>query len=774
MWLKKIKSKKQQFLLVFIIMLLTTIIFSVCFGFIVAVNQYINDYYGDEKNGDYFVNTSNEQVKDTIEDWAENNDAIEAASTVTGMYIASTIQVKDEKFDPNFLYAFPINDVDDLGWRMDFVEDSRKTAKPGDGEIWISSVFADLHDVALGDKISILGVEKKEYEVSAILNNAVCPSATLGIDYVYLNQKELDSLEGFPTQYFVAVKNASDADYTVNYYDLVNEVGSGVGGVIFSKSLLIQVATMISNIIGGIGLFAAVIILIGTNLIIRFILKSILQKEYKSIGIYKALGFGNFEIRMIYIKCFSIVIACTTVLGSVLGNIIADKVAGTVLCFVGNYQGVATAYIISSAVTIVVLNAIVIVNLFLVTGSINKMSPVNAIRASVEVNNASPKRKTIKNASNIFTNSINDILKNRKSSFLMLIILTMSFFLLILFVNINYSIQEIKNNSNIWFGTPKCNATISGDLYGESNENQISDELNNNIKVENYSYGEMTSTASVILDSQKYNLSNTNIGITIFNTYNDNGFIVSDGKNPEEIDEVAVSKTIMDEAELNIGDKIILSINGEDKEFTICGTYVTQLNLGYNLRILIDALGDYKDNYRESEIYVKLKDTEDFDDLKKEIEDKYYGVSVEKIIPATKDTIYTIEQIVNPVIGILVIAFIVFALINIINLIIMYNLDNRKSYGIMKAFGFSTLYICMRNLIKILLISLVSVCFAFVLNALVSAHAFAIAVGGIDGLLFNIVDSCSIILATLLMMICTVGICCISIRGISTKELMEE
>ena len=69
MWLKKIKRKKLQFLLIFIIMLFTTAIFSFCIGFVFEVTSYIGDYYFSDINSDIFINTSLKSIDDSVSGW---------------------------------------------------------------------------------------------------------------------------------------------------------------------------------------------------------------------------------------------------------------------------------------------------------------------------------------------------------------------------------------------------------------------------------------------------------------------------------------------------------------------------------------------------------------------------------------------------------------------------------------------------------------------------------------------------------------------------------
>lgn len=773
MWLKKIKRKKLQFLLIFIIMLFTTAIFSFCIGFVFEVTSYIGDYYFSDINSDIFINTSLKSIDDSVSEWMEDNNDVKDFSRGEGIALTSVIRTENGSFDTNFLYGYLINDLKDIPWGIHFVEGEEKQV-PEQGEIWITSVFADLHNVEVGDEITIEGQSDIKCKVSAIVNNALNPSATLGIDYFMMNEKDRQVFQEYDLHYLISIRVEDDVNFDDFYSEMMDQVGTHIGGVIFTKYLFVQIASMVGSIIGGIGIFAAVLILFGSIVIIRFILKSSLQNEFRQIGIYKAVGFTNNEIKRIYLLSFGVVIFIASVLGAILGGFEVNSVSGNVLCFVGAYSTNVVLILISGLISVVLLSAIVILSLMTITSKINKMSAVVALNANSEVHFAKHNRSVFKNISNVFVDAINDNFKNKKMSTLCLLMLSIVFYLLILFVNINYSINEIEGNGNIWFGTPKCNAAVSGMLFDEKGENAVLKELQNDDHIEYMVWGEMTSTAPIVFDTNKYDLNNSNIGYTVFNSFDDAGFSIIDGHNPKSKGEIAVSKQILQESGLKIGDKVELKINNDTKKFKICGSYVTKLNLGYNLRILSAAVDSEDMPYYEAEIYVQMKDDSYFVDLQKKIEGEYSGVSVDRSIPATKDTIYSIKSIANPVIKILVIAFVLLGLLNVINLVIVNNLNSRKSHGIMKALGFTTSYIFVKQIVKILSLSIIGILIGGLLNKLASGTLFAIAMGGIEGLLVNIDYSICIVGITMGLIFFIICVSCLSLRKIAPKELMSE
>ena len=570
--------------------------------------------------------------------------------------------------------------------------------------------------------------------------------------------------------YLSSIKLEDDADYQEAYDDFIDDIGQSVKGVIMTKPLLISVATLISSILGGIGIFAAVVIFIGVIFIIRFILNNELKSEIKAIGTYKSVGFLSKEIRSIYIKAFGLVVACGSIVGVIISVPIIKEIANNVLRFIGEFIVDYSAMIIVGVFTFLVINTVVFINLILVTKKACKVSPVKALNSSDEGVSENIGKTLIKNASSALSVAINDIFKHRKSSTMILLVLLVSFYLLELFVNINISIEDVRNNPNIWFGTPNCSATITGDF--NENLDDIEEYLDSNKYVDSYETGDMILSNGISLDAQKYNLNNTNIGFEVFDKYNENAkFSIDEGRNPISSDEVAVNKGILKESGLNIGDYIELTVNNENKDFKIVGEYASLLNLGYNIRLLSDSLDD---SYVPGKIFVKLKDKNDFDKFKDIIEDKYYGTSVDDVIPDIKNTLSSMEEIVNPVVLILLIAFIIFALINILNLIISENKENRRTYGIMKSFGFTTGYICKKYVSKISIISLLSIILSLILNLVFSKKAFSLVLGGIDGLTINYLITFKIIMITFALIILVTILCCLPIKLISSKDLSEE
>lgn len=62
MWKKKIKQKKMQFILIAIILMLSSSIFTICTSFTSTASKYIEDYYNGKNIKDIIVQTYDDNI----------------------------------------------------------------------------------------------------------------------------------------------------------------------------------------------------------------------------------------------------------------------------------------------------------------------------------------------------------------------------------------------------------------------------------------------------------------------------------------------------------------------------------------------------------------------------------------------------------------------------------------------------------------------------------------------------------------------------------------
>lgn len=85
--------------------------------------------------------------------------------------------------------------------------------------------------------------------------------------------------------------------------------------------------------------FDTVKLILGVSIIvIRYMIRAVIDKEYHMIGIYKAIGRSNFEIKMIYLVSYMVVGIIGMILGLLVGRPLAVYLANVILSNMKGFQ----------------------------------------------------------------------------------------------------------------------------------------------------------------------------------------------------------------------------------------------------------------------------------------------------------------------------------------------------------------------------------------------------------------------------------------------------
>ena len=117
--------------------------------------------------------------------------------------------------------------------------------------------------------------------------------------------------------------------------------------------------------------------------------------------------------------------------------------------------------------------------------------------------------------------------------------------------------------------------------------------------------------------------------------------------------------------------------------------------------------------------------------------------------------------------------FALFSLLNIINLLLTSQIDNRRKIGILKALGFSNAYIGLQNVWKVLLPAIISGVIAFALHCTLSPW-LCYEIMRIHGFLPNITGTVWLLAFLLALVLGLALLFNIPLRRISPVELMDE
>lgn len=769
MWIHKLRKKKLQFTLIGIILFFASAIFSACLIFTVETNNYAADYYSKKNSPDLFVNVSRGAPAQQLLARASRNKEFTDLATLDGRVVRDQLMSGGRDVTPGGLFSFyALPDYRDVSWKITPQAGAMNKKGPASGEIWVPSVLADQKEIKIGDKITLKGASNRTLTVSTIINDATCPSSMFGIYPFYVSEATLSSLKGGKPTVLIAI--TSKKDYTHAEAWLRNLPSSITNALSdnFNVSQLLLSFSMFTLVLGSIGMLSAVLIFVVSIVIIRFLIKNNLIKEYRSIGIYKAMGFTNRQIASFYLKCYAFVGSIGLTLGAAAGLPLGYAVGTTITRYIGGFQ-LSYASVLIAAEGAAALFALLLFSVWHAHRRIRRITPVQALQIGISSSPKKLRRSLLPHAFSPLATAVNDVFKQRSFSIMFALILTVSFYLSTFFISINYTVAHITEHSDIWFGVPRADYYVNGELTLE----KISAVQHDPAVLSSVS-GSLFTLASIKTEKNSHGASFNDSSVISWDHLSDRNFFNAEkvGRPPKNANEIAVSSGAIKGSSLGIGDYVTLTIGNSKKSYLVTGIYDNMMHASKTIKMTNRSLKETGLSYRPDMVAVKLKNGADSVAFAARMKHDL-GLTANRTPKDVKDSISGVEEIMNPVTIMLVAVFITFSLLNILNLLLTTQLDNRRRFGILKAMGFSTAYISAQNLFKTLLLSLFSAALAITLHLTLSPIIFY-SMMGIPALM-NSAQQLTILIASIFAGILTLTLLfCIPLSRISPVELMEE
>jgi putative ABC transport system permease protein len=767
----KFRKKKMQYFLLGIIFTIAVTLCSVCTIFTIVANTFANQYYKGDKTPDSTYVTISESSYNKALEWATSQgDRIRNLSKREIFSISNNIRVNKKLLDLTYSYAIPIKSAKELSWKVDVLSGDIKSTSPKKNEIWVPKTLADTKGIKLGDEIVIKNPqgENVALKVTALITDSNQPSTSVGISYFYISSDDISSLNGVLKAY-ITTFNAEEGGKK-STEDIIKYINMPLDGFMINKETFKSSTTTTPILIGGIGLIAGILLTVALLIILRANLSSNILKEYKSIGIYKSIGMSSRKIGDLYFATYGTVSIVSSFIGILLSIPISNYMCNIIFEYIGKYSFDLTS-LVTIVVIFIVFNLLVFMNLELVLRRIIKIKPVVAINIGVTSSTSKFKKSLIKNNSSSLAMAINDIFKYKKSNFITLLIFALSFYISILFVNMYNSGAAMDKNSHTWFGIPKSDMVITASVNKKDTLKQVTKYIaEKKYAKKTYLWDMYSGSSNISVDNKKYKVDLQYFNMSTYNEYNEDDYSITKGRNPREVNEISLNTKVMKPNNLAIGDYMELVVEGQRRDFLITGNYDSMMSDGQNLRILTSGVNGHGGNVA----FINLTNTKDFEKVKKDLEEKFDYITVERTYPLINDSVVQIKSIMVAVVTIILIGMVAFSIINVISTVISINADNRKNYGIMKSQGFSSSYIRNRCLYRMMILSFMGAVIGLVTNLLSSRSLMRVMLGGVNGYIFTALGTCIIVTVLLVVTAISTILCCRSIKNISTVELIVD
>ena len=646
-----------------------------------------------------------------MSDWFARQPEVERVSKPTPYFMCNgPMFFKEEKID--VLVQITEYTKDHLQQdKLQIIEGEAKD-QPGYSEIWLPNYLTIQHNIKTGDTIAIPasgGIYK--FKVSATVSDPHFGSGMVNPTRAWVREGTL--------AFFAPV-----SQLTNNSLGIRLKSPGMVAGVLdrFNKNFNYSGTTLpyeifksafmsTYQIIGGLLFIFSILALIISVFLISTTISKTIYDDYKLIGILKTLGFTPRNTISIYVINYFFLALIFIPLGFGGTYFILHLITQSIMRTIGvidlNMQ-LTNIFLIS----FIVLLAIVFITSIFAASKTAKIKPAEAIRYG-----APEKHKRGGRLRGMIARSflpllimlgIRFTLEDRRRTLLSFAVLLFTVFILAFSVNITSSLTSLKYNKAAWgFENGDIQLSRNTATLMELTHQQLKDMLQNEKGIHSimpFSYEKLT----VISNDGNHRLNL--FGKAYEGDIASAGLVNLSGKNP--VGEMEIALCIGTSKLLNKvpGDSILAFMEGQKIIYKITGVYQDISNMGQGFRLQSKAIEKLNPVYTPSMYSLTLSDGEQAEKYKNYLLKKLGGtINIDTNI---EDRLEQMGIVSNMKLTFLLLSlfFIIILVLSVWNDIIISIRDYRKTFGILKATGFTPVQLRMILLWKMILLTTISFC----------------------------------------------------------------
>ena len=610
-----LKKKKVMNILLLLFIILATI-FSASGLNNIATVMNGTDYYFDKAGiGDYEVIASGQS---NIREILDNEKAVKSYKYETCILgTKNNVKIGDENLDVAFNILFQAIEDSSLHF---FDKNDNEITSINKGEVYLTGSCMKKCNLSVGDEITIdVNNVKFNVKVAGMAKDALLGSDFMGNTRFLLNIEDYQKI--YNNMYKEISEEKSDEHITEIFYietdnpDEMNKCLSDASAILFSGSKdVIKLTYVMDMIVAFIVLVLSVCLVIVALLILKFTITFTVNEEYREIGVMKAIGVNNKNIRRIYIIKYLSLAIVGGIIGLLIsipfGNILIKSTTENMV--LGNSAGV-----ILNIIGGIFIILVTVLFAYIYTGKVKKASPVDAIRNGQTGERY--KTKTIYKLKNSHLRlnlymAINDILSSPRR-FITIIISFFVCLILVLGIVITTDTMKSKNllstfctESDLYFAAVNNDIEDVEDVEEASREAIEKEFKSFEKKIEDAGMPctictDLQFSYKVIFNGETYNIRCSQGYNTKVEQYE-----YTEGVAPIRENEVAITDIISKKIGAKIGDKITIDFGDEQKEFIVTAYFKTLNNIGELIRLNENAPANYNNLAGSGWYQINFKD----------------------------------------------------------------------------------------------------------------------------------------------------------------------
>jgi len=470
---------------------------------------------------------------------------------------------------------------------FDFLLDTdNEILQVADGEIAVPLYHMQQYELQIGDTVRIeSGDFEMEFTIVSFLRDSLMNPSLINSKRFLISGNDWEILNA----------SLGEIEYLIEF-QMVDLSRAGEFENLYQNSSMPQKgATMTNSLVTVInamsdGISAAVIILIGILLIIisalclRFTMMATIEEDYREIGVMKAIGINSKDIRKLYMTKYLVMSGLACVCGYIISLFVGHIFTANISLYMGSAEKTVWNTLLPLLGAGLVFAAVVLL-CRMVLRRFRRISAVDALRMGGSPNskkgllNLNLYKSKFPNV-NIFL-GIRGVLGRFRTYGLLCFIFIMCSFLMIVPLNLLNTLESPRFVT--YMGAGQCDMRIDLQQTSDINEryDHMVDYIRTDTDVEKYA-ALFTSTYKVLNSDGDYE--NIKIEVGDFSVF---PLEYTNGDAPKNENEIALSSMNADEMNKSVGDTLVVLVDGEQLEMTVCGIYQDVTNGGKTAKAIL-------------------------------------------------------------------------------------------------------------------------------------------------------------------------------------------
>ncbi len=578
---KDLKRKKTMNIILLLFVILSAMFTASSVNNIVAIEGGLDRYFEEAGMADYYILSHKSNSKDSVEELLQNS---ENAKSYRKDDVIYTTEDNFKRSGKKLMEYSNISMVQSLSnSNFNFFDQNNNAVKNVEpGKMYITGAIPNRSNLQVGDKFTLsIGEINREFEFAGVLKDALLGSEMMGNPRMLVSDEDFKKIA---SDDYVKQYNSGSIYYieTDNLSALQSQIADAENVYLMIDTDTVKLSYFMNTIVAMIILILSIGLIIVSFVVLRFTIGFTIAEEFREIGVMKAIGLKNNSIRLLYLaKYFFIALA-----GAVIGYFLSIPFGIMLIKSVSENMVLESRN--SVMLGILCCIAVVAVILFFswnCTGKIKKLSPIDAVRSG-QTGERFHKKSILRLGKTRLKSTaflaINDVFSKPKQFSIITAILTIcTVFVMVLSVTVNTlgSEKMLKllgiTKSDVYFIDSK---RITDVISGAKNVNETKQEISDILAENNMPasvYVEEWYNLSVTANDVKYKVTFVWCKDTKLTDYT-----YTKGVAPKYENEVALSEMLAEKMNVNIGDTLIINVDGEDKKIIVTALFQSIMQTG--------------------------------------------------------------------------------------------------------------------------------------------------------------------------------------------------